>query len=244
MATEPIIYIRGAFPGSPDEMVNARFLADAKRALDPSIEQLVAIADELSSFPGFLDQKTLRGIVGSIIQSDEHARSVSRLILNVSRMFRLSGRTLKDLSEQLDAWQRTDENQKVFSVEELAELQRRLSVILKPFDGIERQAKARRLVGATGLKLKAIELICDLRPVFDEERTSVEGVFPYTILKVVCDGEDGLPISMEAILSERDVDELAKKAEAATIKLRSLKALLAAKDIRIPAVWMTEKEGD
>jgi hypothetical protein len=244
MAAESVIYLRGPLPTPLGDLVTPKFLADAKHVLSLPIERVEAIAESLSSFPGFLDPKSLRERIGSIISSEAEANATSRLIFILSEMFRSSGRTLEDLSAQLDASQKADENQRVLSVEELAALEHRLRLIVRPFDGIERYVKARRLVNATGLKLKEIELICDLRPVFDSERTRVEGIFPYTILKVVCDGVDGLPLSLEAILTEHDVVELAKKAGAATTKLKSLKELLVAKDIPNPAVGMTGKEGD
>ena len=88
-----------------------------------------------------------------------------------------------------------------------------------------------------------MEIICDLRPIFDDKRESVEGVIPYTILRIVCIGADGLPVALEAILTQAEVGELAKKSEAAVKKLDRLRALLAEKELPIPPVRMV-KEGD
>ena len=85
-----------------------------------------------------------------------------------------------------------------------------MSIVIKPYPGLHRQAKAQKLSEATGLRLEHLEIICDLRPVFDDERESVEGVIPYTI---VCLGSDGLPVAMETILSQADVGESPEKAK-------------------------------
>ena len=114
-------------------------------------------------------------------------------------------------------------------------------VQIKPYPGLNRQAKAQRLSEATGLRLENVEIICDLRPVFDNERESVEGVIPYTILRIVCIGADGLPVAMETILTQAEVGELAKKSEAAVKKLDRLRALLAEKELPIPPVTMVKK---
>jgi len=241
MQSETVVYVRSPFPLTVDRLVNATFVEDAKLILGLPIEQLEAIGGALREFPGFLDQRSLHELINSIIRNDEHAKSLSRVIFILSELLRFSANGRKVLSDQLDEWQKGDENQKMLSAEDFAALQQRLFMFFRTYAGIERQAKARRLVEATGFKLKEIEIICDLRPVFDENRTMVEGIFPYTILKIVCDGVDGLPFSQEAILSEHNVAELAKKAEAAVAKLRSLKELLSAKQIPIPAVGTSNK---
>jgi hypothetical protein len=86
-----------------------------------------------------------------------------------------------------------------------------------------------------------VEIICDLRPVFDNERESVEGVIPYTILRIVSIGADGLPVAMETILTQAELGELAEKSEAAVKKLDRLRALLAEKELPIPPVTMVKK---
>jgi hypothetical protein len=240
MAGEPVIYMRGPFAFDVERLISSQFVADAKIALDLSIDQLDAISNELSSSTGFLDESSVHEIVGSIVTSEDHAKSLSRLIFKVSKALWSSKVGTEHLMRRLGEWQESNDNPNLLSAEQLAQLQQRLPIILRPYTGIVLQAKAGHLADATGLRLDELEIICDLRPVFDEKRTRVEGIIPFTILKVVCNGVDGLPLSLEAILSEDEVGELAKKAESAMVKLKYLKELLRVKEIPIPSVGMTK----
>jgi hypothetical protein len=79
--------------------------------------------------------------------------------------------------------------------------------------------KAERLSTLTGQRLESFDLICDLRPIFDESREHLEGMMPYTRLRVVAIGADGLPEAFESELTRQQVHDLAQKASKAAQKL-------------------------
>lgn len=240
---EAVFYMRGAFPGVMGRGIPPELIADAKVLLELQLDQLGSLAQELTSFDGFLDKPTLRTIVKSFVPDEDHAVRVYRLISQMDEFLRQTKFGLPGLFDRMaEAIQAPEQRENpLLSLAEFDELKRRMSIIIKPYPGLNRQAKAQRLSEATGLRLENVEIICDLRPVFDNERESVEGVIPYTILRIVSIGADGLPVAMETILTQAEVGELAKKSEAAVKKLDRLRALLAEKELPIPPVTMVKK---
>ena len=75
---------------------------------------------------------------------------------------------------------------------------------------------------------------------FDDSRKNVEGVIPFTTLKVVATGVDQFPVSFEAVLSASDVLALLKKAEDAVNKLNALGRLAESNELPVPSVNLTE----
>jgi hypothetical protein len=112
-----------------------------------------------------------------------------------------------------------DASEPTFSASEVTDAKERILRLFAATPTLERQAKADELTSATGQRLKEIKLVCDLRPVFDRERNRIEGVFPVTTIRLVCEGADGLPLSFEAIMSESDVDQLSEVVTHAKQKL-------------------------
>ncbi len=219
-------------------------IADAKVLLELQPDQLGSLAQELTSFEGFLDRPTLKKIVKSFVPNEDHASAVYRLISQIDEILRQAEFGLPGLFDRMaEAIQAPDAEEKpLLTPDQFDELKRRMSIVIKPYAGLNRQAKAQRLSEATGLRLESVEILCDLRPVFDSERDSVEGVIPYTILRIVSTGADGLPVAMETILTQAEVEELAKKSEGAVKKLGRLRALLAEKELTIPPVTMVRQE--
>ena len=70
---ETVFYMRGAFPFVTGRDVPAELIADAKLLLDLQPDQLDSLAQELTSFDGFLDTPTLKKIVRSFVPNEDHA---------------------------------------------------------------------------------------------------------------------------------------------------------------------------
>ena len=242
---ETVLYIRGALPFGPEYGVPDGLIRDAKILLNIEPDVISSIRQELHSFPGFLDRETIERILHSHIDDEESCRSLARLIAGIDDRLRATGQTVENFFALIEAWRADENNQQkdLLSEEELHELRERLPLIVGPFPGSERQAKAERLAEATGMPLEKIEIICDLRPVFDQGRDTVEGIIPYTTLRIVCKGADGLPVALESILSYDDVTQLAKASADAKKKLKKLRQLVQEKELPIPCVGMT-LEGD
>jgi hypothetical protein len=245
MGAESVLYIRGPFPFNLGHSIASEIVLHLKVLLATDDVQLGAIAHELEAFPGFLDRRTLELIIGRHGLDGDHARAIAQLILSTDKLLREADVTQEQLLSGIEASARSDTNRQVggWSDEDLSRIFPRLQIIMRHYSGLALQAKAQRLSEATGTQVEKLEVICDLRPIFDENRERVQGVIPFTILKVVCKGVDGLPVSFEAMLSSREVDELATKMNAAKHKLERLRELLAAINLPIPNLDTTLKGG-
>ncbi len=242
---ETILYMRGVLPFGGRPEIPDGLVRDARILLTLEPAALKSIRDELQRYPGFLDRGTVEDILRSSVKEEEACRALTRLVTGIDNYLRNTKQSAKDLLSQIERWLADDANRAkgLLSPEEFAVLQDRLPLIAGPYPGRVRQAKAERLSEATGLPLEQIEIICDLRPVFDKDRQTVEGMIPYTTLKVVCKGVDGLPVALGALLSHDDVVQLAEATADAKKKLAGLRQLMQQKELPIPCVDMT-MEGD
>ena len=210
---EPVLYIRG-FPGALAEALSGspEMLADLKGIADLKDEQIDTLRKRLSQAKGFLDPKSLRAIIREVIDDDKKVESVLRALRNLGP--KSVERLLRDLSEQ-------GHKDKDYPLDEavLVKLRHKLPALIQPYPALSRFEKAERLAKVTGQELESVELICDLRPIFDEDRKHVEGLMPYTNLRIVATGADGLPKSFEAQLTRQQVHDLADKVSKAKVKL-------------------------
>jgi hypothetical protein len=240
MMPETVIYMRGSFPFGQE--FSPRLILDAKELLSVEVDVLRALAAELDAYTGFLDKQALGEIIAHYIPDADKRKHLTRLIGGLDERLRTTKQSLDSLVAEIrDRADEDEERKKILSPGDIEELAARLPLIIKPYPSLRRQGKAKRLAGVTGQALEELEIICDLRPIFDPDRTEVEGVVPLTTLKVVCKGVDGLPVAMEAILTEKQVHNLAEKAQAAERKLERLRELLAKKSLTIPSIEMTER---
>ena len=81
--------------------------------------------------------------------------------------------------------------------------------MIREFPAIERNRKAKRLQTMLGKQVQEVELICDLRPIFDKKREMIEGFIPITILKLICEAQNEETEVIEVILDRGTITELA-----------------------------------
>ncbi|MBN2476362.1 MAG: hypothetical protein JXB62_17245 [Pirellulales bacterium] len=243
---ETVIYVRGDFPFGPEYRVPDGLIRDSRVLLELDLSLIESIRDELLACPGFLDRKALEDLLCAHVDSEESCRRLARLVAGIDERLRGTGQGVKGLLLAIKEWLADEENRKkgLLSEEEFEEVRKRLPLIAGPFPGHERQAKAEQLSQTTGMPLKKIEMICDLRPVFDKGRDVVEGMIPYTTLRIVCTGADGLPVATEAILSCDDVAQLAKASADAKKKLERLQQFMREKNVSIPRVAITLEDDE
>jgi len=174
-------------------------------------ELVQTIRQRLSEADGFLDPKSLLGKIRDVIE-DSNAEEAVRKALQALAPIDVE-RLLRSLDDELQ------KESSPFDQETVDGLKRVLPELIKPYPGLVRFRKAERLSKVTGNELESVELICDLRPVFDEGREAIEGMMPYTRMRVITTGADGLPKSFEAELTRLQVETLAEKANKAKEKL-------------------------
>ena len=196
-------------------MAREGLVEDLKAIVGLSDGKLAELYKHLTEAEGFLDPKALLTTIQRIVEDSDAAEAVRRVLRNigpsqVERMFTFleEGRKEKDFP---------------FDQAKIERLKQILKKLIKPYPALARFQKAERLANITGKQLETVELICDLRPIFDERRENVEGMMPYTRLHIVATGEDGLPKPFEVELTHQQVIDLLEKAEKAKSKLEALR---------------------
>jgi hypothetical protein len=210
---EQIIYMRG-FQPPLDPTASEEMARDLKVIASLPDEQVNELHRRLAEAKGFLDPKTLLATLREVLE-DSNVIAVVRTAL---RAF-----TSIDVERMLEGLEASRENKNFpFDQETFERLKRVLPKLITDYPGWVRFKKAERLATVTGNELESVEIICDLRPIFDEKREKLEGMIPYTRLRVIATGTDGLPKSFEAELSRQQVEILAEKANKAKEKLAVL----------------------
>lgn len=212
--SEPVLYIRG-FPSFEAQPIGDPVIEDLQIVGDIGEDQIENLCGSLDKAKGFLDPSRISSLITKEIPDSKRARAVFRVLVNIKPD------TLDEFIEHVDKWR--TENQGKVPEEIFQNIKRTLKRIVRAYAALERFRKAERLEKITGQTLEDIQLICDLRPIFDEARDNIEGMIPYTRLRIVTEGADGLPIATEVELNRRQVEDLAKKAEITLKKLCTLR---------------------
>lgn len=213
---EPVIYMRG-LQHLREHAVSEEMVGDLKAITTVSADLLEKAAADLSDADGFLDTTALNARLRSLLPQDAPVASVRRVVLN------LKSEDVEKLLKQLRSIQEDNAEDFPLSADELHKLSDLLPRLLKPIPALRRYRKAERLSKVTGQPLEDVQLICDLRPVFDENRKNIEGLIPFTHFKIVATGGDGLPRVFEAELTAEQVSDLAEQAKRAVSKLEVLR---------------------
>lgn len=218
------------------------FLPDAETVLHIEDERFEKLVRALVEFNGFLDRGTLSGIVSQTLPPDGHPDTVSGVVWRLNRYVRESDETLAESLQLLKT--AIEEHGEGLETEQRSKLGERLAKLIAEPPGFASQHKAEKLVEATGRELTALQIICDLRLVFNEERTEIQGALPVSTLTLDFFEADGRKSRLEVRLSERQIADLCAKAESGRSKVALIKKLLKEKEIVLPMTPATLDNGD
>lgn len=233
----PVFYIRSPSGLVPPEL--------GKVAIDELLrapeETLRAIARALDEYPGYLSPKNRRAILSQLLDSSQSVDQFE-ILLNTGERFQSRHGGIDGIISAIRERQIKGDTGKrpAYTSEQMEELKKRLDIVVKPYASRQRQQKAERLSTATGMRAETIDLICDLRPIFDDERAQVQALLPFTTLKIVATGIDQFPVVFEAILSAQNVESLLESAKVAVSKLNALGHFANKAEVVIPTVDLTE----
>lgn len=217
------------------------FVSDGRAVLNISAESFDKLVLELTEFDGFLGRGALSEFVVRTLQKEEDPDTVGRVISNLNRYIRESD---EPVPESLQLLKRAiKEHAEGLDDEQRAELGQRLEVLLTKPTGFGLQHKAEQLAEATGTDLADLQIICDVRPVFDDARKRIEGAIPVSTLRLELGESDGGTSSVEVRLSEGQIADLCEKAESARRKVTLIKNMLGEKEITLPKTPATLDEG-
>lgn len=238
---DPVFIIRGV-PGSVDDMVRAQaqssfFIGNAKKLATIDEDRVRAAGDALDSRSqeGFLDQNTVRTLLTENFGDEDLAKTAAHFIRYCDRTARDSDSSPSEIISKIETAIKEDPDASL-SDEDATKFLDRLRILVKDRPALTRQRKAEQLATSIGHPLEEVQIICDLRPVFDPNRKDVEGVVPVTTLKIVVTGENGLPMRMEARLTASQVADLADKSAKAKSKLEALRDFVAEKKVDCPKI--------
>jgi len=211
----PVLYVRG-FPGS-FESPDPAMIGDLNAIGALSADQISELVGALSAASGFLDSKRLTELVRAVVSEQRPTKAVIRALQNLEP---------DDVLRVLAAFERVRENKKKGKTHDpsIDAVRRNLTTLIQVYPALARHEKAERLATLTGQQLESFDLVCDVRPLFDESRIRIEGMIPYTTMRVVATGVDGLPRAFEVELSLEEVHELSEKVEKAKTKLATLRS--------------------
>lgn len=240
---------RSLFLGSPpfrflaDQLAQDEdFVSDTRAVLNISGESFDKLVLELTEFDGFLDRSALSEFVVRTLKKEEDPDAVRAVIWRLNRLVRASDESLADSLELLKA--AINRHGEGLEDGERALLGERLDVLLAKPTGFARQHKAEQLAEATGMDLVDLQIICDVRPVFDDGRKRIEGAVPVSTLCLELGESDGRTSSVEVRLSEGQIADLCDKAESARRKVTLIKNMLGEKEITLPKTPATLDEGE
>lgn len=217
------------------------FHSDVVGLLKISDEHFDRALSALSESGGFLGEAGLASLLAELLGQGDHIQVLVHLVTGLSGWRRTFGSQPDEFASEIVArLKRLKGSNKTGNLEgvDLEKVRQRIQRIVTPFPAVERQAKAEILSDRRGHPLGSLQVLCDLRPVFDESREALEGLMPVVTLRIVY-GEQIVPITADVRLTENDLTKLCEKAERAKRKLKSLKAFMGKKGVSSPEIDTT-----
>jgi len=212
VAGSPDEFIRGV--SVPQQMISD--LLQISRIPPPVIEQIGASVEGAG---GFLDDTRLEKLVKEVIPEDDETAADAV----VNALCNLRSCSLEEILNALEEWRRADARHLgTFPDEAFASVRRVLPRLIRPSAALDRQREAGRLRALTGHQGKHVEIVCDARPVFDRELTTIEGFVTKTTLKLMYETQSDDTRCIEIALSPELVGKLLDEAEKARKKLQAL----------------------
>ncbi len=185
------------------------------------------VFDQLLSglgLPRFLDRTEIRDVVVCTLGDGELADKISRLIGQLSAMVQEAEEPAQEAMHLLrDALVNKCEDG---DVEQRSQIAVRLERLILEPPGLTQQHKAEQLASLVEVELDQAQLICDVRPVFNDDRTEIQGAVPISRLILDLTRPDGTSVRTEVGITEAQILELRDRADAAIRKLDALNRFL------------------
>lgn len=218
------------------------FLEDAQHILRIDDDAYLRLATELAKTDTFLSRSDLKPIVSGSLGEGEGSDRIASII---NRLGGIVHDADMDARDAMDALAKAiEEKTERLEVQERRTLIDRIRTLVAEPIGIAKQYKARQLVDAIGAELDDFRIICDIRPIFDQQRERIEGAIPLTILRMEYSQPDGESAVVELRVTEKQVAKFGEKLEDAKLKLKMIKSLLNSQHLPIPKTKSTITEDE
>jgi hypothetical protein len=218
------------------------FLEDARHILKLDENAYLRLATQLAKSDAFLSRSDLKSIVSGSLGEDEVSDRIASII---NRLAGIVHDADMDAQDAMDALGKAiEEKAESLEAQERRTLTDRLRKLVAEPIGIAKQYKARQLVDAIGAELDDFRIICDIRPIFDQQRERIEGAIPLTIMRLEYSKPDGDSSVVEMRITEKQIAEFGEKIADASLKLRLIKRLLTSQRLPIPKTKSTVAEDE
>lgn len=212
------------------------FQADLRLTLDMPEDVFLRLAAALEKADTFIGRAALEKIVTEALDNNEQATRLAAIIYRIAEIFHGSALPPSETMDVLSgAMAGGKESEKFVTHEERLRLIERLRRLIVVPTGFARQFKAQKLAAATGAELDKLQIICDIRPIFDTNRNKVDGAIPLTLMHLEYTAADGESMVLEVRVTERLIETLEAAAATAKKKIGLIRELLANQNIPIPA---------
>lgn len=216
------------------------FLEDARRVIQLDQDACNRLAAQLSKADAFLDLPSLVTQATAVLGEGDDARKLASIIYRIGGMLHDADMSANEAIAELG--KAFEEKVSAIEPNDRQKLIERLTALAVEPIGLAKQYKARRLVDATGSELDAVQIVCDIRPVFDETRERIEGAIPLIQLRLEYSSPDGESLVVEMRITEKQVDDMVDQLETAKRKLQLIRTLLANQSLPIPKTKSTLAE--
>jgi hypothetical protein len=204
-----------------DLSVSQQMVEDLLSVSEVAADVIETLAATIKAESGFLGAKRLGKLVRQLLPDERQASATVTALEHV----RPNG--VEEVLSTIRQWRDADSrNAAKFPEEAMFALETKLPRLIQPYPALKRYRKARRLASIMGNAAEAVEVICDLRPVFDQDRDHVEGFVPLTTLKLVYEDQNDETRVLEVRLSEELLDALMTKGNMARQKLKVLRQMV------------------
>ncbi len=220
---------------------DAGFLSDLKKVVDLSNANFESLAAELQAHPNFLIASDVSAIAQKVLSGPD-AEAIARALLRLHTVLRGTEETDEEALAGLCA--AAAKHADAFPEHKVTILKNRVQKLVLGPPGFKRQQKAETLAEATGADLSDLNIICDIRPVFDDARKQIEGALVISTLTLEILGLDGTLSSVECRLTEKQLDDLCRVSLNAKQKLEAIKKLLDDKSIPTAMLFQVNTNED
>jgi hypothetical protein len=204
------------------------FRSDLRQVVNLPEEKFRSLASALDAHPNFLVASDVAAIAQKEVAGTE-AEPLARALLRLYLSLRTTQEPEEEALDGLCA--AVIKHSADFPRDKIDDLKLRVQRLVLAPRGFKRQQKAEALAEATGADLNEVNIICDIRPVFDDQRKEIEGAVVISTLTLEITELDGTLSSVECCLTEKQLDDLCKVSLNAKQKLVAIKNLLASKSI-------------
>jgi hypothetical protein len=203
-----------------NRVLPAEMLQDLHVIAGLSEEECRQIGGALRSLEGLATGDAIKNAVEACLSEDDEGKTESV----VNALSSLKPQAIPRLMESIKAWASAKKpRQEVFSDSVLERLGENLHVLISDYHAVALMQKAEQLLRDVGNEFQGVKFVCDLRPVFDEQRANVEGFVLLANMRLIYVSQDGHRHVCEIAFTEEELQQLRNDVDKAQSKLEVLK---------------------